>query len=191
MVLRKIVSVGHPILRQQAEPLTQSQLAGESVQRLIDDLVETMQDARGAGLAANQVLECVQLCAIEVRDNPRYPYKPEIPLTVLVNPVLTPLSEELFDNYEGCLSVPNLRGRVLRHTEIRVQAWDRHGESLDFEVRGLSAGTYEHEVDHLSGRLFVDQPSDSRSFCTWENFERFEMARFVERAEALVKRFGG
>ena len=89
------------------------------MQGFIDDLVETMRDADGAGLAAIQVYEPIRICAIEVRNNPRYPYKPPIPLTVLVNPVLTPVDDELFDNYEGCLSVPNLRGLVQRNVHVR------------------------------------------------------------------------
>jgi hypothetical protein len=88
---------------------------------------------------------------MEVKDNPRYPYKPNIPLTILVNPVLTPLSETKFENFEGCLSVPDLRGIVRRHVELRVQAWDRLGNPIDAEVRGITAGTYQHECDHLAG----------------------------------------
>src|SRR5258708_5918279 len=99
-----------------------------------------MRDAAGAGLAANQVYRPIQVCVIEVRDNPRYPYKPNIPLTVLVNPELELIGEERFANYEGCLSVPDLRGEVFRHAEVRVRAWDRAGNELDRVVRGLTAG---------------------------------------------------
>ena len=94
---------------------TREELGSPAMQQFIDDLVETMHDADGAGLAAIQVYEPVQICAIEVRNNPRYPYKPPIPLTILVNPVLTPVDDEQFDNNEGCLSVPNLRGMVKRN----------------------------------------------------------------------------
>ena len=156
----------------------------------IDDLIETMRDANGAGLAAIQIYEPVMICALEVNNNPRYPYKPPIPLTVLVNPQLTFLSQETFENYEGCLSVPNLRGRVKRHTEVHVRAWDRHGKDLEFDSRGLTAGTYQHEVDHLHGVVFVDRVQDPKSLCTWEHFERYEKARFSDEATALVRRFG-
>jgi peptide deformylase len=151
MGLRKIAVVGHPVLRQVARKLTREELLSEPTQRLIDDLIETMRDANGAGLAAIQIYEPVQICAIEVKDNPRYPYKPNVPLTVLVNPEITPLVDETFENFEGCLSVPDLRGVVDRATEIRVRAWDRHGNEIDQVVRGLTAGTYQHEVDHLHG----------------------------------------
>src|SRR5687768_10686971 len=122
-VIRKIATIGHPVLRLPARRLSREELASPETQRFIDDLIATMRDAKGAGLAATQVFETVSICAIEVGDNPRYPYKPQIPLTVLVNPVVTPLSDLTFENYEGCLSVPNLRGRVRRFAEVRVQAW--------------------------------------------------------------------
>jgi peptide deformylase len=111
-------------------------------------------------------------------------------LTILVNPDLEPLTDETFLNYEGCLSVPNLRGEVPRSTVIRVRAWDRDGKSLDYEVKGLTAGTYQHEVDHLNGKLFVDRVTDTRSLCTWQDFERFHLAGVAERARALVAKYG-
>jgi peptide deformylase len=107
-----------------------------------------------------------------------------------VNPVLTPLTDEAFDNYEGCLSVPNLRGVVPRFTELRVQAWDRHGNDLDFVAKGLTAGTYQHEVDHLLGKLFVDRVRDTQTLSTWADFDRFHKEAFVERAKALIARYG-
>lgn len=190
MAIRKIATIGNPVLRQVARALTREELRSEPAQRLIDDLVETMRDAAGAGLAANQIHEPVRIVAIEVSKNPRYPYKPDYPLTVLVNPVLTPTTDETFRNYEGCLSVPNLRGEVRRFTEVRVHAWDRHGAELDLEVKGLTAGTFQHEVDHLDGTIFVDRVEDTRSLTTWADFERHHMAAFVERARALVARYG-
>ncbi len=190
MSLLKIATIGHPVLREKARSLTREELARPETQTFIDDLVETMRDAAGAGLAANQVYRPIQICAIEVKDNPRYPYKPNIPLTILVNPVLEPIGSETFANNEGCLSVPDLRGEVLRHVEVRVRAWDRAGGDIDFVARGLSAGTYQHEVDHLLGRLFVDSVRDPTTFSTWKEFERNHRAAFVERARALVARFG-
>src|SRR4029079_12988307 len=120
MPMRKIATVGHPVLREIAREVTLDELRSPAMQSFIDDLVETMRDANGAGLAANQVYEPVQICAIEVKDNPRYPYKPNIPLTILVNAKIEPIGDEKFENYEGCLSVPNLRGVVERFTQIRV-----------------------------------------------------------------------
>lgn len=189
MAIRKIAHIGHPVLRQVAREVGRDELAAPATQRFIDDLIETMHDADGAGLAAIQVYEPIQICAIEVRNNPRYPYKPPIPLTILVNPVLTPTSDEQFDNYEGCLSVPNLRGMVKRFVHVRVTAWDRHGNPIDEVVHGLKAGTYQHEVDHLRGKLFVDR-ADPSTFTTWTEFERHHRAAFVEQVTQLVQRVG-
>ena len=190
MAIRKIATIGHPVLRERAREVTKDELASADMQRFIDDLVETMHDANGAGLAANQIFEPVRITAIEIKNNPRYPYKPNYPLTILVNPVLTPTTDEQFVNFEGCLSVPNLRGEVKRFTGVHVKAWDRHGGELDFEVKGLTAGTFQHECDHLDGKVFLDRVHDTRSLTTWADFERFHMAAFVERAKALVAKYG-
>jgi peptide deformylase len=191
MTIRKIATLGNPVLRQVARGLSKDELLRPETQRFIDDLVETMIDANGAGIAANQVYEPIQICAIHVKDNPRYPYKPNVPLTILVNPTIEPLDTETFGNYEGCLSVPNLRGEVARVVRVRVRAWDRAGKELDFEAKGLTAGTFQHEADHLNGKLFVDRVTDTTTLCTWQDFERYRMAAFVERAKAVVARFGG
>ena len=190
MAIRKIAQLGHPVLRQVARDVTREELATPAMQAFIDDLIETMHDADGAGLAAIQVYEPIRICAIHVRDNPRYPYKPNIPLTVLVNPVLTPVGDEMFLGNEGCLSVPNLRGMVSRHVSVHVKAWDRHGHDIDEVVHGLKAGTYQHEVDHLLGKVFVDRVTDPTTFSTWTEFDRHHKAAFVERAKALVARVG-
>jgi peptide deformylase len=190
MSLRKIATIGHPVLRQVARELSREELASAATQRLVDDMVDTMRDASGAGIAANQVHEAVRICVVEIKDNPRYPYKPNWPLSILVNPSIERTTEETFMNFEGCLSVPNLRGQVPRYAGVRVRAWDRHGQELAFEVKGLTAGTFQHELDHLDGKLFVDRVVDTRTLCTWAEFERFHRDAFVERAKALVARFG-
>jgi peptide deformylase len=189
--VRDILRIGHPVLRQEARALAPDDVGGAEVRALIADLVDTMRAANGAGLAATQIGEPVQVAVVEVRPgNPRYPYKPPIPLTVLVNPAIVPITDETFANYEGCLSVPNLRGVVDRFVEVRVDGLDQHGEPVVIEARGLSAGTYQHETDHLHGTMFIDRVTDTRSLCTWEEFGRWHEASFTERAEALVARFG-
>jgi peptide deformylase len=190
MTLRKIAQIGHPVLRQRAREISREELETPETQRFIDDLLETMYDAHGAGLAANQVYEPIRICVMEVKDNPRYPYKPNIPLTVLVNPVLEPISDAMFDNYEGCLSVPDLRGVVPRHAELRVRAWDRHGKEIDRVVRGITAGTYQHECDHLDGKLFVDRVADPTTLCTWKEFSVRYEAGFRERVRDIVEKYG-
>ena len=128
---------------------------------------------------------------IEVDRNPRYPYKPPIPLTVLVNPEIEPLDEhETAAINEGCLSVPDLRGEVDRHVRVRVRRLDRDGTGHDEVRRGLTAGTFQHELDHLDGVLFLDRVRDPATFTTWEQFERHHRDAFVERARALTARIG-
>jgi peptide deformylase len=190
MAIRKIATIGHPVLREVAREVSLEELRSAKVQTFIDDLVETMHDASGAGLAANQVHEPIRICAIEIRNNPRYPYKPNYPLTVLVNPVVKPSTDDTFLVYEGCLSVPNLRGEVRRFSGVRVTAWDREGNELDFQVKGLTAGTFQHELDHLDGKVFLDRVEDTRSLATWADFDRYHLAAFVERAKALVAKHG-
>lgn len=190
MTLLKIAQIGAPILREPARSLTPDELASDEVQTFIDDLIATMRDANGAGLAATQVYRSLRICALEVGNNPRYPYKPKIPLTILVNPVLTPTSDAMFDNFEGCLSVPDLRGVVPRHAEIRVQALDRHGKVIDHVAKGITAGTYQHEVDHLDGKLFIDRVADTTTLCTWKEFARHYEAGFRERVAEIVEQYG-
>ena len=191
MSRREIVEVGHPVLRERARELTREELASDRVQSLIDDMIETMRTANGAGLAANQIGETVRIAVVEVRDgNPRYPYKPPIPLTVIVNPVVEPLDEEVEQINEGCLSVPSLRGEVPRHMNIRVRYLDREGTEHEDVRRGLTAGTFQHELDHLDGTLFLDRVSDTSTLSTWEQFERFHRDEFMERARRIVERTG-
>lgn len=189
MTLLKIAQIGHPVLRQRARELSQEELKSPETQSFIDNLIETMRDANGAGLAAIQVYQPVRIVVIEVHDNPRYPYKPNIPLTILVNPVLRPRSNEMFDNFEGCLSVPNLRGIVQRHVELEVSGWDRHGNHYTQEWRGISAGTFQHEVDHLDGKLFLDRVTDTASLCTITEFERYHRDAFIAQIRPLLERF--
>lgn len=191
MTLLKIAQIGHPILREPALAVTLEDLRSRETQAFIDDLIETMRDANGAGLAATQVYVSKRIVALEVKDNPRYPYKPNIPLTIVVNPVIEPLGEEKFDNYEGCLSVPNLRGVVQRQAEARITGWDRHGNPLEIMAKGLTAGTFQHEVDHLDGILFVDRVTNPKTLCTWAEFDRYHKQPFVDRILPFVKRMGG
>jgi peptide deformylase len=191
VTLLKIAHIGHPVLRQRAREIDQDELLSAETQQFIDDLVETMRDANGAGLAAIQVHRPIRIAAVEVQDNPRYPYKPNIPLTILVNPVVTPISEERFENYEGCLSVPNLRGVVERFAEVRLTGKERDGRPFDRVVRGLTAGTFQHECDHLDGVIFVDRVKDPRTLCTWAEFDRYHRQAFIERIVPFVQRMGG
>nr|WP_274387487.1 peptide deformylase [Salsipaludibacter albus] len=188
-----MVHVGDPVLRAGTREVTRDELASSEVQRLIDDLVATMRDADGAGIAAPQVGSDLRIAIAEVSPetaNRRYPYKPPIPLTVLVNPRLRPVGEETVAINEGCLSVPGLRGVLERHVTVEVTWWDRDGIEHVEERRGLTAGTFQHEVDHLDGRVFLDRVTDPTTFTTWDNYERHHRASFEERIGAFVARVG-
>ena len=186
----EIVEIGHPVLREVATEVPVADIQSAQVQRFIDDLIETKRDANGAGIAANQVNNTWRIYVVEVGDNPRYPYKPSYPLTVMINPVVTLQTETRFLNYEGCLSIPNLRGTVHRCPEIRVQGFDRQGNELDFEVRGISAGTFQHEQDHLDGILYTDKLADPHSLCTWDEFKLRHEQSFSEQVKQIVARYG-
>ncbi len=186
----EIVSVGDPVLRQRAREVSEEELASAGFRRFVKELVETMRSAHGAGLAAPQVGRSLRVFAVEVADNPRYPYKPNIPLHVLLNPEVRPLSAETFEVVEGCLSVPDLRGRLRRFAEVEVSWTTLDGERVSEVVRGVSAGTFQHEQDHLDGILFLDRVDDPRTFMTWEAFQRHHEAAFAAEARAIVERWG-
>jgi peptide deformylase len=176
-----LATVGDPVLRKRAAEVPLDDLHSDQTQRLIDDMIEMMRAAGGAGLAANQVSSLKRIAVVEVDHNPRYPYKPPIPLTVIVNPVIEPLSDELLLINEGCLSVPGLRGDLERHVSVCVRFLDRFGTPSELVAEGLTAGTFQHEVDHLDGVLFLDRVGDPRSFSTWEQFERHHKQTFLQR----------
>lgn len=191
MTVLEVAHIGNPVVRERARELTRDELSSAGTQQLIDDLIETMRHANGAGIAATQVSAPSRIFVIEVKDNPRYPYKPNIPLTIVVNPVVEPLTPATFDNYEGCLSVPNLRGSVRRYAEVRVTGWTRDGAPFERVARGLTAGTFQHESDHLDGVLFVDRVEDPRTLCTWAEFERHHKQAFLDRIVPFIEKMGG
>jgi peptide deformylase len=160
MAILKVARLGHPILRQVARPVSPAHIRSPEIQRFIDDMVETMREYDGAGLAANQVHTLLQIAVIEVEGNPRYPEAADIPLTVLINPVVTPSGEEMVDGWEGCLSVPDMRGMVPRYTEVRLQACDRAGERIDLVAKDFFARVIQHETDHLNGIVYPDRMRD-------------------------------
>ena len=188
MTVRPILGIGHPILRTPAAPVAVEQVGSPAVQGIIDDLIDTMRDANGAGLAANQIGVARRIAVVEVDHNPRYPYKPQIPLTVLINPVIEAVDDETVVVNEGCLSVP-LRGDVQRFVNIRLRFLDRDGASHDEVVRGLTAATHQHECDHLDGVLIVDR-ADPATLATWEEFETHSRDEFVARITRFVERVG-
>ena len=189
-MIRKIVQIGNPALREIANAVEESNIASKEIQSLIDDLIETMRDANGAGLASTQIAAPYRICVIEVNKNPRYPYKPDIPLTVLINPKVTFLTKDRINVYEGCLSVPNLRGRVDRCPEILIEGFDREGKTLSFVAKGISAGTFQHELDHLDGLVFTDRMNDASSLTTIDEFAANQEEEFKQQVISIVKNYG-
>jgi peptide deformylase len=183
--VRGVVEIGDPVLRERAREVSSEEIGSAEIQELIDDLIDTKRATHGAGIAANQVGEPVRVAIVEVEEgNPRYPYKPPVPLTVMINPTLEPVGDETIEINEGCLSVPDLRGSLPRHLAVRVRYLDRDGREHEEVKRGLTAGTFQHEVDHLDGTLFVDR-ANPRTFATWEQFDRYQRDEFVQRVARL------
>jgi peptide deformylase len=187
MTVLAIVDVGDPVLRERAAEVSPDELRSPEVQRLIDDLIETRRAAGGAGLAAPQVGVSRRIAVVEVDDATRYKYKPLVPLTVIVNPVVEPLSDEELVINEGCLSVAGLRGDVSRFVDVLVKYFDRNGDWCETVAHGLTAGTFQHEVDHLDGVLFLDRVSDPTTFSTWEQFARYREASWLESVAPWVR----
>jgi peptide deformylase len=160
MAILKVARLGHPVLRQPAKPVPPDAIRSPEVQRFIDDMIETMREYDGAGLAANQVHTLRQIAVIEVGGNPRYPDAPSIPLTVVINPLVTPLTDEMEDGWEGCLSVPDMRGQVPRYTAVRLQCQDRDGQTVDLIAKDFFARVIQHETDHLRGIVYLDRMRD-------------------------------
>ena len=160
MAILKVARLGHPVLRQKAEPVPVDAIRSPEIQRLIADMVDTMHEYDGAGLAGNQVHTLLRIAVIEVMANPRYPDAESIPLTVLVNPIVTPLTTEMDEGWEGCLSVPDMRGVVPRFTSVRLEGYDRDGRPMDLVAKDFFARVIQHETDHLDGIVYVDRMRD-------------------------------
>jgi peptide deformylase len=162
MAVRQILKMGTPSLFEKSVPWPSSQFGSPELRKLVADMRETMIAATGAGLAAPQIGENVRVVIFEVGDNPRYPGREKIPFTVLVNPVLTPLTDEREEDWEGCLSVPGLRGKVARAPKLRYIGFDIEGRAIERVVDRFHARVVQHEVDHLDGILYPMRMSNLR-----------------------------
>jgi peptide deformylase len=171
MPVLPIVRLGHPALRTPAEPVSPARVVERAFQRLIDDMVETMRAAEGVGLAAPQVGFGLQLFVYEAPD-PEDPSR-AVPQRAVINPMVEPLPGELVYDWEGCLSIPDLRGLVPRHPAVRVRGLDRAGGALDYVAAGFEARIVQHEFDHLNGVVFLDRMRDLQSLAFYEEWERF------------------
>ncbi|MEW6120323.1 MAG: peptide deformylase [Pseudomonadota bacterium] len=162
MAVRDVLKMGDPRLLDEARPV--AAFGTDELAALIEDMIDTMRALNGAGLAAPQIGVSQQVVIFEVNGNPRYPDVEPVPFTVLINPVLTPLSEAMEEDWEGCLSVPGMRGLVPRHASLRYQGFDAAGLPLDRSVGGFHARVVQHEVDHLHGILYPMRIRDLRNF---------------------------
>jgi len=173
VAILKVAQLGHPILRSLSKPVTADQIATPDFQRFIDDLIETMRAYDGVGLAAPQVHVPQRVATIEVTRNPRYPGAPAVALTVLVNPEITPVGDDKEEDWEGCLSVPSLRGRVPRLLTIEVRALDRHGRPLAYRADGFAARVVQHEVDHMDGKVYLDRMKTLHTLTHLQEYARY------------------
>jgi peptide deformylase len=163
-MIRPILKMGTPSLMEVSAPLPKKLFGSIELQQLLADMKETMIAATGAGLAAPQIGENVRVVMFELKNNARYPDEESIPFTILINPKLTPLDDELEDGWEGCLSVPGMRGVVPRVTKLRYTGFDENGGKIDRTVSGFHARVVQHECDHLDGVLYPMRMTDMSQF---------------------------
>ncbi len=171
MSILKVARMGHPVLRQKARALDRGEIRNPIVQKLIDDMIETMVEYHGVGLAAPQVHESLRLfvASLDHDDVGESPSKP----IAIINPEITPVGSEVEEDWEGCLSIPDIRGRVPRAAEIKVRAWDRDGERIELHAHLYPARVIQHETDHLDGILFFDRMRSFDSLTFLDEYSRY------------------
>ena len=173
MAILKVARLGHPVLRQVAPSIKPESIHDTEIQRLIDDMIETMHEYDGVGLAAPQVHVSKQIAVIEAKGNRRYPDAPDIPLTVLINLEVTPLGPELEDDWEVCLSLNDFRGLTPRYQKVRAKALDREGRSVEFVATRFHARLLQHERDHLLGKVCIDRMPSFETLSYLSEFTRY------------------
>ena len=175
MAVLKVAKLGNPILRQISKKVNLKELADQQgeLQGFIDDMIDTMREENGVGLAAPQVNRSQQIVVLEYENNERYPDESSIPLTVLVNPVLSDYGEEKVLGWESCLSLVDFRGLVPRSTSVTLKAYDRDGDRIEKRATGFEAVVLQHEIDHLNGKVFLDRMEDLTKLAYQEEFEEF------------------
>jgi peptide deformylase len=174
MAVRKVIRMGHPILRQPARPLEADEIGSPWLPALVADMVETLHDYGGIGLAAPQIAEPVRVAIIEIPGGQsRYGEIPEMPLTVFINPAIEVVDPATHGYWEGCLSVPGLRGFVERPQHVRIRYTTLDGRRETIELQGFLATVFQHELDHLDGTLYVDRITDTKLLAFEEEFMRY------------------
>ena len=179
-----IAQIGHPILRNKTKDIPVNEIKSENTKKIIEKMIKTMRMHNGAGLAANQIYEPIRICIIEVLDNPRYKHLNTIPLKILINPkVIIKKDTATFNSYEGCLSVPNLRGKVKRYNTINVTYYTKDAKKITEDIKGLESIVYQHEIDHLDGYLFTDKVEDNSTLVTYENYQKYYEEEYKKELE--------
>ena len=173
MAILKVSRLGHPVLRKPAESVQVQEIQSPEFQRLIDDMIDTMREYDGVGLAAPQIHVSKQVAVIEVNENLRYPNMKKVPLTVLINPRIANRSNNLLESWEGCLSIPDLRGIVPRNASLTCEALDQNGKSIKIEASDFFARVIQHEFDHLQGNVYLDRMSNLKSLTHLNEFARY------------------
>ncbi len=176
MAILKVARMGHPVLRTKAKPIPPDEIGSPGVQQLIDDMFETMREYSGIGLAAPQIHESVRVFVAGIRDVPLPAVMEpdeDMPLVALINPELTQVGRDGKNDWEGCLSIPDIRGLVPRALEIQVKAYDRTGRRVEFAAKGLPARVIQHETDHLDGILFFDRMRSFESLSFMDEYRRY------------------
>ena len=173
MAILKVARLGHPVIRQSTVALSVAEIQSQEIQGLIDNMIQTMHEYDGVGLAAPQVHVSKQIAVIEVAENKRYPQAVKIPLVVIINPSISSRSEKRVNSWEGCLSIPDLRGIVPRHESLVCQALDRDGKPLKINADGFFARVIQHEWDHLQGNVYLDRMKDLKSLTHLAEFAQF------------------
>jgi len=169
-ILRQIAQLGQPVLRNTAK--TVADPANPVIQALIEDMLATVADVNGVGIAAPQVFESLQLFIVTSHPSPRYPHAPTLEPTVVINPEITWMSNDLEKGWEGCLSIPGIRSLVPRHTRIAVRYLNRKGERREEELTGFVARIFQHEFDHLNGVVFIDRVDNTIEIVTEREYLR-------------------
>jgi peptide deformylase len=172
-MILKVARLGYPSVRARAEAVPIERIRTAEFQHLIDDMVETMHEYHGVGLAAPQVHLPLRLAVLEVARHPRFPDMPSVALTILINPVVTVLDSTPVEEWEGCLSIPDLRGKVPRHKRVRVTALGRSAEKLEFTADDFHARVIQHETDHLNGEVYLDRMPNLRTLAFIDEWQRF------------------
>ena len=177
MAILKVARMGHPVLRARARPIDPAQIGSPRIQQLIDDMFETMQEYQGVGLAAPQVHLSLRVFVAGFAPNGDDDEDEEsgrgVPRMALINPEITPIGAELVEDWEGCLSIPDIRGRVPRSREILVKAYDRRGKRIEVKAGGFTARVIQHETDHLDGVLFFDRMKSFQTLTFLDEFGRY------------------